>query len=382
MHKILNIRRHLFLQQNLLSIPLLFLIAGPGLATETEYQPQKFFQANDTKHFSIDDRQPLQRIFSGNESIYMTQDGDIYDEDVATLTPPLNQARSSDYSFRKSKHILATKVYLDYRTAFYSGCRFRNYQKKLVPVKSSCGYTPRKNANRGKRIEWEHVVPAWVFGHQLKCWQEGGRAHCRNTHKRFRQMEADMHNLVPAIGEINGDRSNYRFQMIPGEERVYGKPINMEIEFGERRAEPPENVFGDIGRTYLYMKEKYGFRVSKSQLNLFRAWNNLDPVDEWEKKRNKLITEVQGNHNPFVTHYKKMPVDVNATSNTDPTPEKEPNLTESYDGDLNWIDQLFRLIYDGRDQLPYFVVSIATMLYLIYLRHRKKPVLKDKPKNR
>ena len=24
-------------------------------------------------------------------------------------------------------------------------------------------------------------------------------------------MEADMHNLVPAIGELNADRSNYKF---------------------------------------------------------------------------------------------------------------------------------------------------------------------------
>ncbi len=30
-------------------------------------------------------------------------------------------------------------------------------------------------------------------------------------------MEADLHNLVPAVGEINGDRSNYRFGMISGE---------------------------------------------------------------------------------------------------------------------------------------------------------------------
>ena len=35
-------------------------------------------------------------------------------------------------------------------------------------------------------------------------------------------MEADLHNLVPAIGEINGDRSNFTFEHIDGEERVYG----------------------------------------------------------------------------------------------------------------------------------------------------------------
>ena len=37
--------------------------------------------------------------------------------------------------------------------------------------------------------------------------------------------EADLHNLVPAIGEINGDRSNFIFSEIRGEERVYGTVI-------------------------------------------------------------------------------------------------------------------------------------------------------------
>ncbi len=354
----------------------------PGLllAEAFEYKPQKFFESGDTAHFAVDDRQPLQRIFSGNESLYMTQDGDIYNEDVATLDPPIKQARSTDYSFRKSKYILATQVYThsNYRIAFYSGCRFRQYEKKLVPVHRSCGYQPRKNVSRSKRIEWEHVVPAWVFGHQLKCWQEGGRSHCRNTHQRFRQMEADMHNLVPAIGEINGDRSNYRFQMITGENRLYGQPVNMEIDFGQRWAEPPEQVFGDIGRIYLYMKERYGFRLSASQLKLFRSWNNLDPVDEWELKRNQLLTTLQGNHNPFVTHYKKMALE---TAEGTPQPSERPDAL-GYPEDGTLIDQLYRMIYQHRDQMPYFVLSIATMLYWVYLRHRRKqnPVVPKKKK--
>lgn len=37
----------------------------------------------------------------------------------------------------------------------------------------SCGYVPRKNADRAARIEWEHIVPAWVIGHQHQCWQKG-----------------------------------------------------------------------------------------------------------------------------------------------------------------------------------------------------------------
>lgn len=357
-----SVYRSVILHSMVLGVVLGTPVLAVDNADEFDYQPLKFFAAEQTKSFAIDDRQPLLRIFSGGESLYMTQDGDIYDEDVATLEPPPQMARSTDFSFRKSKYVLGTQVYTDYRIAFYSGCRFRQYQKKLVPVKSSCAYTPRKNANRGQRIEWEHVVPAWQFGHQLQCWQNGGRAHCRDTNRAFRQMEADLHNLVPAIGEINGDRSNYRFQMIPGEARLYGKDINMEIDFKQRRAEPPEEVFGDIARIYFYMREKYGFKLSAAQDKLFRSWNNADPVDSWEEKRNRLLTQLQGNHNPFVTHYKKMAV-TDADGEITEVPGNAGN-------DL--IDQLYVLIYNQRDSLPYFVVSIATILYLFYLRRRKR----------
>ena len=40
-------------------------------------------------------------------------------------------------------------------------------------------------------------MPAENFGRQLSCWKEGGRKACKNN-ITFNEMEADMHNLVPA----------------------------------------------------------------------------------------------------------------------------------------------------------------------------------------
>ncbi len=342
---------------------LLILLLAAGAQAETDYhdlQPRPFFSAQDTQNFAVDDGSPLQRVLAEGLAFYMTQDGNIYEADVATVEPPVKQARQSDYSFDRSKYQLATQVYTDYDTAFYSGCRFRTYQKKLVPVLSSCGYKPRKNANRAKRIEWEHIVPAWVFGNQLQCWQQGGRANCRSKSARFRQMEADMHNLVPAIGEINGDRNNYRFQMIAGEERPYGQAVNMEIDFGLRQAEPPDNVYGDIARTYFYMRDKYGLQMSDAQQQLMRAWNNMDPVDAWEKKRNQRITELQGNDNPFVTHYQRID-------------ESVPSGKNQQASDLDMVDEFYRLVYAYKDNMPYALFSLLTLLYLAYLKFRRKP---------
>ncbi|MBR9868669.1 MAG: deoxyribonuclease I [Oceanospirillales bacterium] len=201
-------------------------------------------------------------------------------------------------SFNKSKRILA-ELYQVNPISFYCGCEYRAEGKKLVPLWQSCGFKPRKNANRAGRIEWEHIVPAWAFGHQQQCWQEGGRKACKKD-KTFRRMEADLHNLVPAIGEVNGDRSNYSFTLLEGEPRVYGR-CDMEVDFKRRKAEPPLNRQGDIARTYFYMRDQYGLKISARQEKLFSAWNAQDPVDSWEVQRNILITRVQGNSNPYVT---------------------------------------------------------------------------------
>lgn len=109
------------------------------------------------------------------------------------------------------------------------------------------------------------------MGHQLQCWQNGGRKNCKNVSDKFKKMEADINNLAPAIGEINGDRSNFRFGMIEGEPRKYGA-CDVEIDFKQRVIEPPPEARKRIVEAYFYMQRTYGLKISKKQEKLFRAW--------------------------------------------------------------------------------------------------------------
>lgn len=306
------------------------------------------------------DQQAVRKVFLAGLQRYMTQDGDLIDEDIASLEPVPLAAHSGDYSFSQSKLVLAQKIYTNHSIDFYSGCRFFKQQKLLVPDWKSCGYQARKNPERAKRIEWEHVVPAWVFGHQLQCWQRGGRAYCRDHSVAFRQMEADMHNLVPTIGELNGDRSNFPYAMISGEERPYGAKVNMEINFKTRTAEPPDKVYGDVARINFYMRDRYHLALSSQQLQLFTAWNNLDPVDAWEQQRNELIRQAQGNDNPYVTGYQRL--------------DSKP--VEAIERD--WVDELYLLIFNQRSSLPYLMFALATILYLGYLKYRRSRTTSQK----
>jgi len=221
-----------------------------------------------------------------------------------TIAPTIFAAPPQSFSQAKK---VASSIYADHQTTFYCGCDYNKVKGKLRPDLASCGYQPRKNAKRAGRVEWEHIVPAWWLGHQRQCWQNGGRKNCRKTDPVFRRAEADLHNLVPAIGEVNGDRSNYRFGMIPGERRRYGQ-CDFEVDFKGREAEPRPEVRGDIARTYFYMSETYRIRLSKQQRRLFEAWDRQDPVDGWERKRGRRISRITGEGNSYVSRIPAPPV--------------------------------------------------------------------------
>ncbi len=203
-------------------------------------------------------------------------------------------------SFAQAKRLSSELYQRNHNQSFYCGCEIKWQNKKGIPQLEACGYQVRKQLKRASRIEWEHVVPAWQFGHQLQCWQDGGRKNCTRNDKQFKLMEADLHNLTPAIGEVNGDRSNFNFSQWNGQRgESYGQ-CEMQVDFKQRAAMPPARARGAIARTYLYMNQKYAFNLSKSQQQLMHAWHKTYPVSAWECQRDEKIARIQGNHNPFV----------------------------------------------------------------------------------
>ena len=209
--------------------------------------------------------------------------------------------------FSKSKKLL-WKIYKGHEVTIYCGCKY--IEKK--PDFKSCGYIPKKNNKRANRIEWEHVVPAHAFGKSFTEWTKGhpkcikkngksykGRKCSSKYNKLFSLMESDLYNLYPAIGEVNGLRSNYSITELSGEPREFGK---CDVEIRNSKFEPPDRVRGDIARTYLYMDQSYPNRgiISKKNRKLINAWSKLDPVDEWECERSRRIQKIQKNVNKIL----------------------------------------------------------------------------------
>ena len=205
-------------------------------------------------------------------------------------------------TFSKAKNVLP-RVYAGNEKDFYCGCPYTGKTMDLA----TCGYVPRKQPARAAKLEWEHVVPAWAIGHQRQCWQarvdgkQGGRRHCTKTDSVFQQAEGDLVNLVPSVGEVNGDRSNYGFSVwTQAPSRMYGQ-CETEVDFKRRAIQPRVAVRGEIARIQFYMADTYALRLSRQDKQLFCAWARQHPVSDWERVRERRIKALQGRGNTYVS---------------------------------------------------------------------------------
>jgi len=204
-------------------------------------------------------------------------------------------------------------------SSFYCQCPYRvaTLEEKQIRsgnlwvVGSVCGYQAKNSVtSKGKpnartmRIEWEHIVPADWIATGFNC-QNQTRAECRAI-PGYNGAEGDLFNLVPAIGELNGDRSARLYNIIQGEERAYGScdfevtTTGVGASHIRGAAEPMPSIRGDVARVWLYMAGKYGVKLSPDYRSLIESWSADDPVDEAERIRHDKISKIMGWKNPFV----------------------------------------------------------------------------------
>jgi deoxyribonuclease I len=230
-------------------------------------------------------------------------------------------------SYALAKRLLYGDVFAGQRETLYCGCPF---DAERVPDVAACGYVSRGNSGRAGRIEVEHVVPASWIGQTRRCWREPicldgkgrsfkGRDCCERIDPDYQRAHNDLHNLWPTVGEVNEQRSNYRFGMIPGERREFGR-CDFEVDHGSRRVEPRPEVRGEVARIAFYMEHTHGVRLSDGQRRLFSAWDRADPPDDFERDRNARIRSLQGNGNPFVEDHGRL-----ATALDPPAPPESLN---------------------------------------------------------
>lgn len=259
-------------------------------------------------------------------------DGDDVDTDGdggASTPPPSSEIGSGGNQrirrFEDAKKAL-TRIYAEgaQRTDLYCGCTFLPEPGRGLRVDlASCAYVAARDPARAERIEWEHAVPAAAFGRSFAAWREGdarcvdargrryrGRKCARATSAEFSRIEADLHNLFPVVGEVNGLRADLPMGVLDEPGRGGGRHGSAaSFAFGGCASAIDKGVFmprpqvrGDLARAYKYMDRSYPAArlVDDAHRAVFDRWDREDPPDAWERERNGRIEAVQGNRNAFI----------------------------------------------------------------------------------
>ncbi|CAM1353968.1 endonuclease [Tenacibaculum halocynthiae] len=113
---------------------------------------------------------------------------------------------------------------------------------------------------------------------------------------------ADVHHLRPADISFNSQRSSKKFAQGSG---------NAGDSSGGWY--PGDEWKGDVARMMMYMYLRYGSQClpknvaigtaaasDANMISLLLQWNAEDPVSNFEKQRNPIIQNLQGNRNPFI----------------------------------------------------------------------------------
>ncbi|MFJ3103616.1 endonuclease I family protein [Streptomyces sp. NPDC086835] len=125
----------------------------------------------------------------------------------------------------------------------------------------------------------------------------------------------DIHHLRPTDVSVNSTRGNKDFD--EGGSQVGEAPGNYT---DSDSFEPRDAVKGDVARMIFYMAVRYegddafadlevndqvnnGSMPYHGRLSVLKQWNEQDPPDAFEKRRNQVIyDDFQHNRNPFVDH--------------------------------------------------------------------------------
>lgn len=141
-------------------------------------------------------------------------------------------------------------------------------------------------------------------------------------------MEADLHNLTPTVGELNSDRQNFNYGLLPVTPKRHGS-CDFKVDFKTRVVEPRDEIKGFLARVYFYMHDRYGMNMSKQQQRLLMAWHNAYPVSTWEMERDRRISFITGHSNPFVTGEKRWKIEHTISEKSEITATKSSLDTQT-----------------------------------------------------
>ena len=165
-------------------------------------------------------------------------------------------------------------------------------------------YYPNKLGDSGCSLNIEHCLP--------KSWWGG----------TVNEAYKDLYNLNPSDQRANSQKSNYAPGHVKKGDKFNNGSFKMDAAkssgYGYICWEPAEEYRGDFARTYFYMATAYEYlewtaypqyvshgsylMFSDSIQKVLLDWHRADPVSDKERCRADVISDIQGNRNPFIDY--------------------------------------------------------------------------------
>lgn len=137
--------------------------------------------------------------------------------------------------------------------------------------------------------------------------------------------KCDLHNIKPVDGSFNGSAGKWYKDYDKGGIPFEKNGIKTDCYTDKDSWEPRNEDKGDVVRILFYMDVRYeggeegldlqlidevntalqtdsGKVDYYGKLSTLLEWNQLDPVDDFERNRNEVIFHYQNNRNPFIDH--------------------------------------------------------------------------------
>ena len=171
-----------------------------------------------------------------------------------------------------------------------------------TPGSGKCG----SYSGEGSCYNREHSIP--------KSWWGGSESN----------QGADPFIVVPTDGWVNSVRSNYPFGNVKSVSKSSKNNFSVLGSsdgtggYNGTVFEPDDSVKGDFARIYFYAATKYSagswtksegsicfsssgqYNLTSYSVTLFKQWNELDPVSEWELSVNEAVYKIFGIRNPYI----------------------------------------------------------------------------------
>ena len=142
-------------------------------------------------------------------------------------------------SFDNTKNHADDDIYMDHRVTLYCGCDYvslGNSRGSGTVDMAACGIDtaniPDRYTHVTGSIQWEHIVPASrMTARGFSCWSNPDRftgcttgRRCCEDNDYAKAAIFDLHNLAPAIGQINQIRQNDHYGEtggVPGQQETW-----------------------------------------------------------------------------------------------------------------------------------------------------------------